>query len=165
MGLFRIITNHSFKVTFWYRIGHYCINHKNPISSIFFPIVRVIHSHNQYLTGIQLPLETEIGGGLQFQHFSGIVINPKSVIGSHVTIYQGVTLGSERNRGAGAPQIGNHVVIASGAKIIGPIKVGNNVMIGANAVVTKDVPDNAVVAGIPARIINLEGQKYTSNYD
>ena len=74
----------------------------------------------------------------------------------------GTTIGSVR--GKGSPLIGNNIVISAGAKIIGNVKIGNNVMIGANAVVTKDIPDNAVVVGNPAKIVNFNGIEHTSFY-
>lgn len=115
------------------------------------------------MTGIQLPVNTTIGKGLRFAHFSCIIINENSILGDNVTIFQGVTIGSMR--GKGCPEIGNNVVIAAGAKIIGKVTVGSNVFIGANAVVVKDVPDGAVVAGNPAKILNMNGEKYVSLYN
>lgn len=91
------------------------------------------------------------------------MINEKASIGENVTIFQGVTIGSMR--GKGAPTIGNNVVIAAGAAIIGKVKVGNNCFIGANAVVVKDVPDGAVVVGNPAKIINFNGAHNVSLYN
>ena len=86
------------------------------------------------------------------------MVNQGAIIGNNVNISQGVTIGmANRGEKAGVPVIGNEVYIGPGAKIIGAIKVGNNVAIGANAVVTHDVPDNAVVGGVPARIISMKG--------
>lgn len=100
----------------------------------------------------------KIGKGFYIGHFGTIVVHSSAVIGDNVNISQGVTIGAT-NRGnrQGIPTIGNQVYIGPGAKIIGKITVGNNVAIGANAVVTKDVPDNAVVAGVPAKIISMQG--------
>jgi serine O-acetyltransferase len=157
-----LITNPSFKITFWFRIGSYLKKKNTLLFRILYIIVSVIHKHNQYLTGIQLRFGTQIGKGLFFAHFSGIVISRKAIIGDYCTIFHGVTIGSIR--GKGEPVIGNNVVIAPGAKIIGKVKIGNNVFIGANSVVVKDIPDNAVVVGIPARILNMEGYKNTQLY-
>ena len=99
---------------------------------MLYAIVFLIHKHNQYLTGIQLRLETKVGEGLRFQHFSCIVINEATIIGKNCLIFQGVTIGVGTS---GIPRI------------------GNNVTIGANAVVTKDVPDNSIAVGIPAKVI------------
>lgn len=105
---------------------------------------------------------TDIGKGLCFSHFSCIVINNGCHIGENCTIFQGVTIGSAR--GKGIPTIGNNVVICANSSIIGNIKVGDNVMIGAGAVVTKDIPDNAVVVGNPARIISYDGPNHVALY-
>ena len=104
-------------------------------------------------TDIKIPLGTKIGRGLFLPHFSGIVINGKSVIGKNCTIYQNITIGSKKGENGDAPMIGDNVVIATGAIIIGKIKLGINVMIGANSVILKDVGDNSVVAGNTARVI------------
>ena len=91
-------------------------------------------------------------------HFGGIIISGGAVIGRNCNISQGVTIGiAGKGKNRGIPIIGEGVYIGAGAKLIGKIHVGNNVAIGANAVVTKDVPDNAVVGGIPAKIISMNG--------
>lgn len=115
-------------------------------------------NHYKYKYGISIPFITNIGKGFYIGHFGCVVVNPETVIGSNVNISQGVTIGAA-NRGdnAGVATIGDGVYIAPGVKIIGAIHIGNNVAIGANAVVTHDVPDNAVVAGVPARIISMNG--------
>ena len=101
---------------------------------------------------------TKIGEGFYIGHFSGIVISSAAVIGKNCNISQGVTIGiSGKGEDRGCPIIGDNVYIGAGAKVIGRITIGNNVAIGANAVVTKDVPDNAVVVGIPAKIISMDG--------
>lgn len=92
---------------------------------------------------------TDIGGGLIIQHGFSTIINAKK-IGENCHIYQQVTIGFN---GTEQPVIGNNVRICCGAKVIGGVNIGNNVVIGANAVVVKDVPDNVVVAGVPAKII------------
>ena len=114
--------------------------------------------HYQYKYGISIPFNTKIGKGFYIGHFGCIVVSPSAVIGNNVNISQGVTIGvTNRGDKAGVPIIGDCVYIGPGAKIIGAIHIGNNVAIGANAVVTHDVTDNAVVAGVPARIISTNG--------
>lgn len=153
-----LFSNASFRITFWFRIGSYLKTKKGPLFKFIYFIVSLIHKHNQYLTGIQIPLGTSIGSGLCFSHFSCIVINNHSKIGKNCTIFQGVTIGSVRGPNGGVPEIGDNVVIASGAKVIGKVKVGNNVMIGAGAVIVNDIPDNSLAVGNPARIILNRGK-------
>lgn len=115
--------------------------------------------------GIQIPSATRIGKGFYIGHYGTIIVNAKAIIGDNVNISQGVTI-RQANRGQhkGVPVIGNEVYIGPGAKIVGKVVIGNNVAIGANAVVTNDVPDNACVAGVPARIINMRGAEgYVNN--
>lgn len=99
-----------------------------------------------------------IGEGFFIGHWGTIVVNEKVKIGRNVNISQGVTIGQlNRGKRMGTPVIGNEVYIGPGAKILGNIVVGNNVAIGANAVVLDDVPDNVCVAGIPAKIVSMNG--------
>lgn len=98
----------------------------------------------------EIPLETQMGGGLFLPHPNGIVVHPRAVIGPNCMILQQVTIGVAE--GTQAPVIGGHVDIGAGAKIIGGVQVGDHAIIGANAVVTLNVPANTVARGIPARI-------------
>lgn len=104
---------------------------------------------NKY--GIHIGIETKIGNHLMLPHPIGIVIGKGCIIGDECKIYQNVTIG---RKNGGYPTIGNNVVIYPGAVIVGDIRIGDNVIIGANAVVLHDVPDNVVVAGVPANIIH-----------
>lgn len=106
----------------------------------------------QISTGIDLPCETRVGRRLVIEHFGGIVVSGDSVIGDDVTLRHGVTLGLRRTGVAGAPVIGNRVDIGAGAKILGPVHIGDGAVIGANAVVLCDVPAGALAVGVPARI-------------
>ena len=134
----------------------------------FHLLARVISQITRFFTGIEIHPGATSGKNLFIDHGMGVVIGETSEIGNNVTIYHAVTLGgispsidSERQRHEKRhPTIGNDVVIGSGAQIIGPIKVGNGSRIAANAVVVKDVPDNATMVGVPAKIIKSgnEGQ-------
>ena len=112
------------------------------------------HRFWSIVTGCDLPINSDIGGGLLMPHPNGIVIHPMCKIGPNCLIFQQATLGSnEAANRTGVPTLGGHVDVGAGAKILGPITVGDNAVIGANAVVLSDVPANAVAVGIPARVI------------
>ncbi|MFZ0034638.1 MAG: hypothetical protein WAK60_06590 [Sedimentisphaerales bacterium] len=130
-------------------------------------IARVILHHYTYKYGISIPYRTKVGSGFCIGHFGGIVVSERAVIGKNCNISQGVTLGkANRGKNEGYPIIGDNVYIGPGAKIVGKIRVGNNVAIGANCVVTKDAPDNAVVAGVPGEVISYNGsQGYVNKTD
>lgn len=121
-----------------------------------YPIIFLFYRHLKYLTGIQIPLGITIGGGLRLIHFGNVVFNARAKLGNNCVVFNGVTIGASQRGGFG-PKIGNNVVICTGAKLIGNITIGNNAVIGAGAVVVKDVPDNAVVGGVPARILSMDG--------
>jgi serine O-acetyltransferase len=104
-----------------------------------------------YKTGFQIPPNT-VGKGLTIWHWGSIIVNPNVTMGENAQLNPGVIIG-HKNDGTRPPTIGDNVFVGGGAKIIGPICVGNNVFIAPNAVVVKDIPDFAVVAGIPAKII------------
>lgn len=132
-----------------YRAGNYFYNKHTPlIPKLINGLIRFIHNCAIYS-------ETKIGVGTQFGYGGiGVVIHKRSVISERVVIGTNVTVGS-RSRSDNSPVIGDNVFIATGAKILGDIKVGNNSVIGANAVVIHDVPENSVVAGLPAKVIKL----------
>lgn len=109
------------------------------------------------ITGADIPINMDLGGGLSIPHPNGIVIHPKAIIGVNCLIHQQVTIGVSR-KSNNAPIIKGHVDIGAGAKIIGHITIGEHALIGANAVVVKDVPAYAIVAGIPAKIIGTTAE-------
>ena len=112
----------------------------------------------EIITGIYISPNAQIGPGLYFPHFGCIFIGNYSVIGKNCDIYQGVTLGySGRQEDGGYPVVGDRVVVAAGAKVLGPIHIGNDAAIGANAVVTKSMPEHAVVVGIPGKLHSRRG--------
>lgn len=158
-------TNYSYKVTFWFRIGSY-LKTKKGLYRILYFIVFWHYKNIQYRTGIQLPLGTRAGSGLRFFHFSNIVIDYHADIGENVTIYNGVTLGANNGpKGVGKfPIIESNVVICTGAKVIGNVRIGKNSIIGANSVVTKDIPLGSVAAGVPAKVLSYDGEKYVPYY-
>lgn len=152
-----LIFGESYKFSFWMRTCAY-LKDKFILKLFFYLPAKLIYNHYTYKFGISIPLSTNIGDGFYIGHFGGIVVNGLSVIGDNCNISQGVTLG-QSNRGSkkGYPTLGNDVYIGPGAKIVGAVNIGNNVAIGANCVVTKDIPNNSVVVGIPGKVISDAG--------
>jgi len=116
----------------------------------FSLLYRFLKVFSQILTGVEIPCETIVGRRFRIDHFGGIVISGDTVIGDDVIVRNGVTLGLRRTGVVGAPIIGNRVDIGTGAKILGPVHIGDDVAIGANAVVLADVPSNSIAVGVPA---------------
>ena len=129
----------------------------------FHILARIISQLNRFFTGVEIHPNAKIGKNLFIDHGMGVVIGETSEIGNNVTIYHNVTLGgispsidSERQRHEKRhPTIGDNVVIGSGAQILGPIKVGDNSRIAANAVVVKDVKENSTMIGVPAKEVKV----------
>lgn len=145
----KIITCGLLRYVFIYRIGYFLYLKHSPFLFIF----KIIHSIGSHKYGIQLPITQPIGKGLRFMHYSCIVISAES-IGDNCVIFQGVTIGhSFLGKEPGRPKIGDRVVIFAGAKVFGNITIGNDVIIGANCVVNRDVPNNCIVVGNPCRIL------------
>ena len=122
----------------------------------------------RHFTGIEIHPGAQIGRRLVIDHGMGIVIGETAVVGDDCLIYHGVTLGGTgKESGKRHPTIGNNVMIACGAKVLGPFKVGDNARIAANAVVLQEVPDDATAVGIPAKIVRIAGEKprYAENVD
>ena len=133
--------------TISYRIAHFFYKHNR------FFIARLISQIARFFTGIEIHPGAKIGKGLFIDHGMGIVIGETTVIGDNCTIYHGVTLGGTgKDKYKRHPDLGDNVIVGCGAKVLGPIKIGNNVKIGANAVVLKNVPDNSTVVGVPGKI-------------
>ena len=125
-------------------------------------VPRMISNIARFLTGIEIHPGATIVKGLFIDHGTGIVIGETAEIGNNVTLYQGVTLGGTgKEKGKRHPTVGNHVVVASGAKVLGSFKVGDNSKIGAGSVVLHEVPPNSTVVGIPGRVVVHEGKRLT----
>lgn len=144
----------------WYRIGHFFYKKK------MFGTARLISQWGRFWTGIEIHPGATIGRGLFIDHGMGVVIGETTEIGDNVTIYQGVTLGGTgKDTGKRHPTIGNNVMIGSGAKVLGPFKVGDNSKIAANAVVLSEVPENSTCVGVPARIVKINNQRVCEQLD
>lgn len=136
----------GFQAVMGYRICRWLILKRIPF--LHFIVQRFI----EITTAISIPPDVKIGKGLLIMHFGGIVINGGTKIGDFCTISHGVTIGNKRP-GGGAPTIGNNVYICVGAKVLGEITIGDNCIVGANAVVTRSISADSVVAGIPGKVI------------
>ena len=157
-----ILTYPGVKAVFFHRIANFFSTAK------FDLIARIISQLSRFLTGIEIHPNAKIGKNLFIDHGMGVVIGETSEIGDNVTIYHMVTLGgiapsinSDDQRNIKRhPTIGDEVVVGSGAQVLGPVTVGRCAKIGANAVITKDVPEKAVMVGIPAKNVGLADSEF-----
>ncbi|MDR0314768.1 MAG: serine O-acetyltransferase [Oscillospiraceae bacterium] len=144
----------GFKAVRMYRKAHWLHNKK-----MFF-LARYISQRTAKKTGIEIHPGAKIGDRLFIDHGTGVVIGETAEIGHDVTIYQGVTLGGTgKDTGKRHPTIGNNVMIGSGAKVLGPFKVGDNSKIASGAVVLEEIPPNCTAVGVPARVVIMDGEK------
>jgi len=157
-----VLTYPGVKAVFFHQIAHFfCV-------AKFDLVARIISQFSRFLTGIEIHPKAKIGKNLFIDHGMGVVIGETSEIGDNVTIYHSVTLGgispsidSDSQRDVKRhPTLKNNVVVGSGAQVLGPVVVGENAKIGANAVVTKDVPENAVMVGIPAKNVGTTTKEF-----
>ena len=157
-----ILTYPGVKAVFFHKIASFFSIAK------FDLLARMISQFSRFLTGIEIHPKAKIGNNLFIDHGMGVVIGETSEIGNNVTIYHMVTLGGispsiESNNQRNVkrhPTLMDNVVVGSGAQILGPVVVGKNAKVGANAVVTKDVPENAVMVGIPAKNVGTATEEF-----
>ena len=141
-----------------HRPAHWCYKHNLKL------IARVISQLTRFFTGIEIHPGAVIGRRCFIDHGMGVIIGETAEVGDDVTIYQGVTLGGTgKDTGKRHPTIGNRVVIASGAKVLGPFTVGDDVKIGSGSVVLKEVPSGCTVVGIPGTIVKRYGKSTTQD--
>ena len=148
-GIFEVMFLYpGFKAIINYRIAHFLYER-----GLRF-LGKLISYYSRKKTGIEIHPAAKIGRLFFIDHGMGVVIGETTEIGNNVTLYQGVTLGGTgKDTGKRHPTIGDNVVIGAGAKILGPISIGNNVKVGADSVVLKDVPSRVTVVGVPARVV------------
>lgn len=139
----------GFKYILWLRITRYLFIKG---SKVLFFLSRMVLKHYSYKYSFDVSYRAKIGPGLSIAHHGYVIVNARAVIGNNCSLRPGVVIGNNALNNS-CPKIGNSVNVGVGAKIIGGITIGNNVVIGANSVVTKDVPNNVTVAGIPAKVI------------
>ena len=148
------LARHGFWAMVFYRYGRwrYAIPWR-PVRLPFSFLYKFFKPFVESLTGIELPCEVILGRRFVIEHFGGIIISGDAVFGEDCIIRNGVTVGLRHTHRRGSPTIGNRVDIGAGAKLLGPIRIGDDVAIGANAVVITDVPSNSIAIGVPARIL------------
>ncbi len=138
----------------YHRLAHCFFKH-----NLHF-LARLVSQWSRFWTGIEIHPGADIGRRLVIDHGMGIVIGETARIGDDVLLYQGVTLGGTgKDQGKRHPTIGNHVMIGSGAKVLGPFAVGDYARIAANAVVLSEVPPEATAVGVPARVVRISGER------
>lgn len=149
-----IFTYAGFHALLVYRVSHWLKARGVPI------LPRVLSQLARWVTGVEIHPSAKIGTGFFIDHGMGVVIGETAEIGDYVTLFQGVTLGGTgKERGKRHPTLGNHVVVGAGAKILGGITIGDNVKVGANSVVLKNVAANSTVIGVPGRVIKSLGER------
>src|SRR5699024_9597123 len=137
-----------------YRIAHWFYKKK-----LLF-LARMVSQWTRFCTGVEIHPGATIGRRLVIDHGMGIVIGETAEVGDDVLLYQGVTLGGTgKDKGKRHPTIGNNVMVGSGAKVLGPFKVGDNSRIAANAVVLNEIPPDSTAVGVPAKVVRIAGEK------
>lgn len=148
------------QAVFWHRTAHFLYKH-----GLKF-LARWISQTTRFFTGIEIHPGAVIGRGLFIDHGMGVVIGETAVVGDNCTIYQGVTLGGTgKEKGKRHPTLGDNVMVGSGAKVLGPFRVGSNSKIAAGAVVLSEVPENSTCVGVPARVVRLDGERVCTDLD
>lgn len=159
-GLEVFLLYSGFHALLWYRAAHFFYKIKLKF------IARLLSQLGRWFTGIEIHPGATIGRGLMIDHGMGVVIGETTIIGDDCTIYQGVTLGGTgKETGKRHPTLGNNVMVGSGAKILGPFKVGDNAKIAAGAVVLSEVPPDCTAVGIPARVVRRKGKTVKCDLD
>ncbi|MCD5397327.1 serine O-acetyltransferase [candidate division NPL-UPA2 bacterium] len=149
-----LLTYPGLQAIIFHRVAHFLFKKRAPL------LPRLISQLARHITGIEIHPGAKIGKGLFIDHGMGVIIGETSSLGDNVTLFQGVTLGGTgKERGKRHPTLGNNVVIGAGAKILGNITIGDDVQVGANAVVIRSVPPRSTVVGIPGRIARRKGEK------
>jgi len=160
-GRFEVILTYAGLHAIWsHRIAHACYEKK------FFFLARVISQVSRFFTGIEIHPGAQIGRRFFIDHGMGVVIGETCEIGDNVTLFQGVTLGGTgKEKGKRHPTLKDNSLVATGAKVLGSITIGENSKVGAGSVVLHEVPDNSTVVGIPGTVVMQDGKKVSKNLD
>lgn len=155
-----VLTYSGFHAVLAHRVAHFFYKRR------LFLTARIISQISRFVTGIEIHPGAKIGKGIFIDHGMGVVIGETCEIGDYVTIYQGVTLGGTgKEKGKRHPTIEDHVLIATGAKVLGSIRVGRCAKIGAGSVVLREVPANSTVIGVPGRVVIQDGVRMKTDLD
>lgn len=155
-----VLTYAGLHAIWGYRIAH------KLYKAEWYTAARIVSQLTRFFTGIEIHPGARIGRRLFIDHGAGVVIGETCEIGDDVTIFQGVTLGGTgKEKGKRHPTVGNNVIIASGAKVLGSFKIGDNAKIGAGAVVLEEVPPNSTVVGLKAKIVIQDGKRVKCDLD
>ena len=155
-----VLTYSGLHAIWMHRLAHWMYKKK------WFLLARMLSQFNRFLTGIEIHPGAKIGKGLFIDHGMGVVIGETCEIGDNVTIYQGVTLGGTgKEKGKRHPTMEDNVLIASGAKVLGSMRIGRNSKIGAGSVVLREVPPNSTVVGVPGRVVVQNGVRVPNDLD
>lgn len=153
-GLEIFLLYNGFHAILYYRVSHWLYRHHLRF------LARWVSQHAKWTTGVEIHPAATIGRRLVIDHGTGVVIGATAEIGDDCLIYQGVTLGGTGiSTGKRHPTLGNGVMVGSGAKILGPITIGDHARVAANAVVLRDVPENSTVVGVPGHVVRVNGEK------
>lgn len=149
-----MLTYSGFHAVMMYRFAHFLHLHNYRLCA------RCVSQLARFLTGVEIHPAAELGAGVFIDHGMGVVIGETTVIGDNCTLYQGVTLGGTgKDKGKRHPTLEEGVMVAAGAKILGPFTVGRHAKIGAGSVVLKEVPPSSTVVGIPGRVVRIKGER------
>ncbi len=160
-SVFEVVLTYSGLHAIWaHRIAHALYKRKH------FLIARIISQLSRFFTGIEIHPGARIGKGVFIDHGMGVVIGETCEIGDNVTLFQGVTLGGTgKEKGKRHPTIEDNVMIASGAKVLGSMRIGRGSKIGAGSVVLQEVPPNSTVVGVPGRVVRQDGERVPNDLD
>jgi len=148
-----LLTTQGVWATAVYRYGNWAYKQPLPVRLPAKVAYKFLNKWIEVATGISVPASAEIGPGFYIGHFGGIIVHPRTVMGEGCSIGQGVTIGTQGLGRDAVPVLGDRVYVGAGAKVLGGVRVGDDVAIGANAVVTRDVPSGVSAVGVPARVV------------
>ena len=150
----RYLFEPGFRFIVWLRITRYFFL-KGKAWFLLFLLARFRYKHLEYKFSFDISFQAQIGPGLSIAHYGYIIVSSNTIIGANCSLQPGVVFGKKLTRQTGGAVVGDNVEFGVGSKVVGDVTIGSNVIVGANAVIVKDIPDNCVVAGVPAKVIRF----------